>query len=119
MGDALTGDVVRELEGHRECVRDVSWHPYRPEITTSSWDSSLARWTYMEDIKDKESGTGDKKTADKATNSKVTKKSSNASAGASASGNSVGAEENSNSNRDESEGETTELRRSKRARNRT
>ena len=76
----------------------------------------------MEDIKDKEHGAGDKKTADKATDSKVTKKSclsSNASAGASASGNSAGAEENSNSNRDESEGETTELRRSKRARNRT
>merc|ERR1711997_348745 len=97
--DVLTGQIVRELTGHRSCVRDVSWHPYRPEITSSSWDSCLARWTYLEDIKDKETGTGDKKTADKATNSKVTKKScqsSNESAGASASGNSAGAEENSN-----------------------
>jgi hypothetical protein len=34
--DALTGDVVRNLAGHRSCVRDVSWHPYQPEIISSS-----------------------------------------------------------------------------------
>ena len=78
----------------------------------------------MEDIKDKEYGTGDKKTAGKASDSKVTKKSCQSSKtnvdppceGASST---ATAEENSNTNRDESEGETTELRRSKRARNKT
>lgn len=34
--DVLTGKVVKTLKGHRECVRDVSWHPYRPEIVSSS-----------------------------------------------------------------------------------
>lgn len=34
--DVLTGKIVKTLKGHRECVRDVSWHPYRPEIVSSS-----------------------------------------------------------------------------------
>ena len=42
--DALTGDIVREFEGHRECVRDVSWHPYRPEITSSSVSFNNINW---------------------------------------------------------------------------
>lgn len=43
--DVLTGKVVKTLRGHRECVRDVSWHPYRPEIVSSSWDNSIGLWT--------------------------------------------------------------------------
>lgn len=50
--DALTGEIVRELSGHRSCVRDVSWHPFQPEIISSSWDFTLARWTYCEDLSD-------------------------------------------------------------------
>ena len=34
--DVLTGEIVQELNGHKSCVRDVSWHPYRSEITSSS-----------------------------------------------------------------------------------
>ena len=34
--DSLTGEVVRRLQGHKSCVRDVSWHPYQPEILSSS-----------------------------------------------------------------------------------
>ena len=34
--DSLTGKIEKELTGHRACVRDVSWHPYRPEITSVS-----------------------------------------------------------------------------------
>ena len=34
--DVLTGKIVRNLYGHRGCVRDVSWHPYLFEIMSTS-----------------------------------------------------------------------------------
>lgn len=34
--DLLTGQIVASLDGHRGCVRDVSWHPYHQEIISSS-----------------------------------------------------------------------------------
>lgn len=34
--DVLTGKIEKELSGHRACVRDASWHPSRPEITSVS-----------------------------------------------------------------------------------
>ena len=34
--DTLSGNIVRRLEGHRSCVRDVSWHPFENNIMTSS-----------------------------------------------------------------------------------
>ena len=34
--DALTGEKVQSLAGHTACVRDVSWHPYKPEIASTS-----------------------------------------------------------------------------------
>lgn len=34
--DLLTGEKVKTLKGHNGCVRDVSWHPYRPEIASTS-----------------------------------------------------------------------------------
>ena len=36
MYDALTGFVVAENRAHTKCVRDVSWHPYKPEMISSS-----------------------------------------------------------------------------------
>ncbi|XP_013410755.1 DDB1- and CUL4-associated factor 11 isoform X2 [Lingula anatina] len=44
--DVLTGKVVSRLDGHRGCVRDVSWHPYEHTIISTSWDGSLGKWTY-------------------------------------------------------------------------
>ncbi|XP_069113870.1 DDB1- and CUL4-associated factor 11-like [Argopecten irradians] len=44
--DLLTGKIVAKLSGHNTCVRDVSWHPYENIIMSTSWDSSVAKWTY-------------------------------------------------------------------------
>ena len=43
--DALTGEIVRKLQNHNACVRDVSWHPYLNEILSSSWDRRIVKWT--------------------------------------------------------------------------
>jgi len=42
--DVLTGQIVRRLEGHKNLVRDVSWHPYLPEIVSTSWDGTVVRF---------------------------------------------------------------------------
>jgi len=34
--DVLTGQVVKTLNGHTSCVRDVSWHPYNLELVSTS-----------------------------------------------------------------------------------
>jgi len=34
--DILTGRVVSRLDGHRACVRDVSWHPYNHQLISTS-----------------------------------------------------------------------------------
>ncbi|XP_022091921.1 DDB1- and CUL4-associated factor 11-like [Acanthaster planci] len=47
--DVLTGKIVRKLDGHRGCVRDVSWHPYENNIISSSWDGSHGFWEYKRD----------------------------------------------------------------------
>lgn len=44
--DLLTGKIKTILSGHKGCVRDVSWHPYRNEIISSSWDGAVGRWSY-------------------------------------------------------------------------
>ncbi|XP_076337040.1 DDB1- and CUL4-associated factor 11-like isoform X3 [Tachypleus tridentatus] len=44
--DVLTGKIVKILSAHRGCVRDVSWHPYRQELVSISWDGTLRCWTY-------------------------------------------------------------------------
>ncbi|XP_015585842.1 DDB1- and CUL4-associated factor 11 isoform X2 [Cephus cinctus] len=44
--DVLTGRIVSSLSGHRGCVRDVSWHPFRQEIVSTSWDGAIASWRY-------------------------------------------------------------------------
>lgn len=35
---------VVERRYHRGLVRDCSWHPFEPEITTASWDGSIVSW---------------------------------------------------------------------------
>nr|BAN21366.1 WD-repeat protein [Riptortus pedestris] len=45
--DILTGQLVLKLQGHSSCVRDVTWHPYRSEIISTSWDFSVLCWTHF------------------------------------------------------------------------
>lgn len=45
--DVLTGQQEAVLEGHTACVRDVSWHPHRPEIIDSAWDGHHYKWFYV------------------------------------------------------------------------
>ncbi|CAH1779719.1 unnamed protein product [Owenia fusiformis] len=45
--DILTGEIVSKLEdGHQNCVRDVSWHPYEHKIVSTSWDGTVGLWTH-------------------------------------------------------------------------
>lgn len=39
--DLLSGEIVKVMKGHTGCVRDVSWHPYRPELASSSVSPTL------------------------------------------------------------------------------
>ena len=39
--DVLTGKIANTIKGHADIVRDVAWHPYRTEILSSSWDSTV------------------------------------------------------------------------------
>jgi len=34
--DLLSGEIVSNLRKHRQCVRDVSWHPYDHRLVSSS-----------------------------------------------------------------------------------
>jgi len=47
--DLLTGKEIKVLSGHKSCVRDVSWHPYSPELFSSSWDFSVTKWEGVEE----------------------------------------------------------------------
>ncbi|KAJ8925080.1 hypothetical protein NQ315_001252 [Exocentrus adspersus] len=47
--DALTGKMKGDINGHVACVRDVSWHPTRNEILSSSWDGMVGKWYYTRD----------------------------------------------------------------------
>ena len=89
-------------------------------LRSFQWDSCLAKWNYMEDIKDKEPTTGDGSNVNKAASSEVPKQPCHSSDKSLAPCEAKGAqttEENLNINLDESEGEEIELRRSKRAKN--
>ncbi|XP_011670539.1 DDB1- and CUL4-associated factor 11 isoform X2 [Strongylocentrotus purpuratus] len=54
--DVLTGDTVRRLPGHSQCVRDVSWHPYENKIISSGWDGYhiLHQYKGMEECEDED-----------------------------------------------------------------
>lgn len=49
--DVLTGEVARALNGHLAPVRDVSWHPYGPFLTTVSWDCQVLLWSTYEECR--------------------------------------------------------------------
>lgn len=42
--DVVTGRLLHRLKHHRALVRDCSWHPYDPSLTTVSWDGTVLRW---------------------------------------------------------------------------
>ena len=45
--EALTGEVVAVLRGHRGVVRDVSAHPTSADhVASASWDGSVKVWSY-------------------------------------------------------------------------
>jgi len=50
--DLITGEIVKRLKGHHSLVRDVSWHPHKPEIVSTSWDGMCKNWTWMENESD-------------------------------------------------------------------
>ena len=52
--DALTGEIVKTLKQQRDCVRDVSWHPYLNEIVGSSWDQTVYKWEHRSDLEEDE-----------------------------------------------------------------
>lgn len=52
--DLLTGKVVSRLKGHNQCTRDVSWHPYKNIIMTSSWDGTVKKWDYQHQEEEEE-----------------------------------------------------------------
>ncbi|KAH8261416.1 hypothetical protein KR044_008604 [Drosophila immigrans] len=39
--DVLTGKIREAIEGHRNVIRDLDWHPVRSEIVSSSWDTHV------------------------------------------------------------------------------
>ncbi|KAL6061282.1 DDB1- and CUL4-associated factor 11 [Balamuthia mandrillaris] len=42
--DVISGEVVTKLHGHEATVRDVSWHPFDPNIVSTSWDGTVRMW---------------------------------------------------------------------------
>ncbi|XP_017123566.1 DDB1- and CUL4-associated factor 11 [Drosophila gunungcola] len=39
--DVLTGKIQEAIEGHRNVIRDLDWHPERSEIVSGSWDTHV------------------------------------------------------------------------------
>lgn len=54
--DTLTGKIVQAIESHRDLVRDVAWHPHRPEVLTCSWDYRVNLQTYQSSENTKKKG---------------------------------------------------------------
>jgi len=52
--DVLTGEIVSSLSNHRQCCRDVSWHPFENKIVSTSWDGTLCMWDYHREEKEEE-----------------------------------------------------------------
>lgn len=42
--DTLSGQIAQVIEGHSELVRDVAWHPLRPEIASASVSILEYKW---------------------------------------------------------------------------
>lgn len=46
--DAVSGESVAVLEGHRAIVREVHWSPRGDCLMSASWDETIKRWQYRE-----------------------------------------------------------------------
>jgi len=42
--DLLSGSLLKKLSGHSSTVRDVHWHPVKPQIVSTSWDGRVLTW---------------------------------------------------------------------------
>lgn len=42
--DLLSGSLLKKLSGHSSTVRDVHWHPTKPQIVSTSWDGRVLTW---------------------------------------------------------------------------
>lgn len=60
--DILTGEIIKKLQGHKACVRDVSWHPYDNLLMSTSWDCSVIQWSYQPNDSEEDIQFSDKKT---------------------------------------------------------
>lgn len=47
--DAVSGTKISKLHGHRDIIRDLSWHPYQPNLVSTSWDGSIKQWNHESD----------------------------------------------------------------------
>ena len=45
--DVVTGEKVKELVHHDDVVRDCSWHPYQPTLTSIAFDGTIVQWEHM------------------------------------------------------------------------
>jgi WD40 repeat protein len=52
--DVLTGELVDRLGGHRAVVRDVSWHPTQPLISSASWDGCVKLWGFDSNLNERQ-----------------------------------------------------------------
>lgn len=40
------GPLTYQARGHKEILRDVSWHPYKPSLVSAGFDGFLTEWGY-------------------------------------------------------------------------
>eukprot|EP01083_Nonionella_stella_P255464 876806_1 len=48
--NTLNAKLHSTLKAHSDIVRDVCWHPFLPIIVSASWDGSVVRWSYNDNI---------------------------------------------------------------------
>lgn len=47
--DVMSSQEICRLDYHGDIVRDCSWHPYLPVITSISFDGTVVQWEHSED----------------------------------------------------------------------
>ncbi|XP_030387018.1 DDB1- and CUL4-associated factor 11 isoform X2 [Scaptodrosophila lebanonensis] len=62
--DVLTGRIKEAIEGHRNVIRDLDWHPERSEIISGSWDTHINLNTYNRNMAKKSLHNSDRLTSE-------------------------------------------------------